>query len=379
MAPANLEPFRGLKFEGGRFEQPGLPVSVMAEIIIYQDLVLRAARAVFFREYPLRQRLPKGFKDRYQLRLSQLRTGSVATLLDRDTDQMLHDDEFSEAETHVTNIVRAAASRESLPTLAGFDLSSMNRLGKTLELNERIVLHPRTNNHATLNATARQHIATYTYKPPPRLGRLVGRVTEINAAKSTFTLWVNAHSSFCTGSFDAKEYLPLLKEVLTEDIHTGPEITVRGDVTFSYDGLPRGWKRLALLSKTTEERQHLLERLRKQIEEMATLEDTWFDADSKKPSSAALMTARSIFQSLKDTTTIGSFLIPVAFPTPTGGISLEWITDRINIDINILSSGNQSDLSYWNKETGEYELEEGVPLSPPTVLAYLQDLHNNPT
>ena len=379
MAPTDLEAFRGLKFEGGRFEQPGLPVTVMAEIITYQDLVLRAAKAVFFREHPFRQRLPKGFKDRYQLRLSQIHTGSVATLLERTTNQILEDDEFSEAETHVTNIIRAAASRQSLPTLPGFDLSSVNRLGQTLEPSERIVLHPKTANQAILDFITRHHIAKYTYKPPPRIARLAGRVTEINAAKHTFTLWVNAYSSFCTGSFDAKAHLALLKEVLTEDMLAGPEIAVKGNITFSRDGLPKGWNRLTLLSKTIDERQHLLERLKRQIEEMVELEDTWFDTDSKKPSDAALMAAWDIFRSLTNTATISSFLIPVAFPTPTGGISLEWITDQVDIDINILSSGEQSDFSYWNKETGEYGLEEGVSLSPPKVLAYLQHLHNTST
>lgn len=377
MTPADLEGFRRLKFEGGRFEQPGLPVPVMAELLTYQNLVFRAARAVFFREHPFRQRLPKGFKSRLELRLSKLRLGSVETFLERDTNQIIEDDEFTEAEQYLADLVRAAGARQSLPTLPGFDLSSVTRLGKTLAPDERIVFHPNTNNQAILTVAARHHIATYTYKPSPTLGRLAGRVTEINAAKHTFTLWVNASSSFCTGPFDVNAYLPLLREVLTEDIHTGPEIVVRGTISFSRDGLPAGWHRLTFLSTAHAEHQHLLEGLRKQITELGTLKDTWFDAESKRPSQAVLTVVWDIFESIMASTATRALPIPVAFPTPRGGISLEWITDKMDIDIDILPSGERGDFSYWNKKTGENELEEEVRLSAPKVIAYLQNLYHN--
>lgn len=61
----DLQTFATHVLKGARFEGHSVPVSVLPDFTAYRDLVLEIARALFFRDHPDRQRVPKGFEESF--------------------------------------------------------------------------------------------------------------------------------------------------------------------------------------------------------------------------------------------------------------------------------------------------------------------------
>jgi hypothetical protein len=67
--------FAKLRLTGGRFEGDGMPVEALVELVAYEQLVVGVAKELFRREHSGRQRLPRGFAERLQLRLRTVERG----------------------------------------------------------------------------------------------------------------------------------------------------------------------------------------------------------------------------------------------------------------------------------------------------------------
>lgn len=78
-----LEPFVTHVLKGARFEEHAVPLTVLPDLTAYRDLVLEVARALFFRENPGRQRVPRGFDESFELVLRTIGEGSAVAPLER--------------------------------------------------------------------------------------------------------------------------------------------------------------------------------------------------------------------------------------------------------------------------------------------------------
>ena len=116
-------------FKGARFDDGALDVDVVGWLAAYRDIVLEVARSLWQRENAERQRLPKGFDERFQLRLSGLERGCAKATLQRRAvvgEQLLllsDGDLFSKAMKLVEASVDAAEKGEQLPQ--GFPRSAL--------------------------------------------------------------------------------------------------------------------------------------------------------------------------------------------------------------------------------------------------------------
>ena len=104
------------------------------------------------------------------------------------------------------------------------------------------------------------------------------------------------------------------------------------------------------------------------LDGMADLEDTWFDEVSKRPSDAAINKGRELLRALEES----KLPAPIVFPTPEGGISLEWTHQPMQVDVVILPSGSTGEYSYWNEETDQDGFEGDKHVSPPQVVEYIR-------
>ena len=202
--------FGDLKFEGGRFEQEGLPLAALREVEAYRDVLVDIAKAVYFRDNPDRRRVPRGFESRFRLRLTEVRGGSVTPVLEREhTGEFFRDDEFSKAAEFVADVVAIASNNLALPTLDGFDNAGLARLGRTLRPGERLVLRASRPERSVLGASARERLRFAAGSAVTEVARLVGRVAEVDAARERFTLRLAENETTCVGSFNAGRDLAL--------------------------------------------------------------------------------------------------------------------------------------------------------------------------
>src|SRR5690606_5839883 len=86
MTSEDVSPFGYLRLAGGRFDAAeGLPVTSAAELERYALLVSTVARELYLRAHPKRQRVPRGFDQAFDLRLTRVGRGSQIPVLVRPT------------------------------------------------------------------------------------------------------------------------------------------------------------------------------------------------------------------------------------------------------------------------------------------------------
>ena len=120
---------------------------------------------------------------------------------------------------------------------------------------------------------------------------------------------------------------------------------------------------------TTVEYDKRFEELTASIESLRSLSDDWFDGNSIRPAGDALQLATEIVRLVR-TERLPS---PVAFPTPEGGVSLEWFEEAFQMGATIKPKGS-GELSYWNSETDADDFTEAPAITPEQVVAYLSQL-----
>jgi hypothetical protein len=72
-----------LKFSGPRFDDHGLDVDVLSEIVAYKRLLQETAKELWRRKHPNRKRLPKNFDAEISLKVFEIEPGSVGVPLVR--------------------------------------------------------------------------------------------------------------------------------------------------------------------------------------------------------------------------------------------------------------------------------------------------------
>jgi len=124
-----------------------MPVQALSEVVAYQEVVTEVAKALFFRLNPRRLRVPRGFVDRFGLRVDRVGDGSATPVLTRSTslqEAALPDlfddpwaDDFSRARDLVNEMIAAAAAGGGLPAeFPEIPAAALRRLGQTLRVDE---------------------------------------------------------------------------------------------------------------------------------------------------------------------------------------------------------------------------------------------------
>jgi hypothetical protein len=151
--PIELRELTTLRFSGPRFEDHGLDLDVLPELLGYKRLVVATAKELWRTGHPGRERLPRGFEERVRIKMTGLLPGSVAVPLVRelavpaepwlidgyeDRDEVEHAVELLDAVIDAAGhdaLLPSAFPAEVLPMFADF--------GRTLAEGETIALDRR--------------------------------------------------------------------------------------------------------------------------------------------------------------------------------------------------------------------------------------------
>jgi hypothetical protein len=227
------------KFAGGRFDDHGVDVDVLPDLVAYKNILIETAKELWRSKHPERQRLPKNFEDSLSLKFYAIQPGSAAIPLFREVEAPesffpREPDELDAAVEVVTDTIEAVGEDRSLPdALPKNVIPLFENYGKTLRPDERIELKPAT----------RSKITRYSSKERERLARLIGTpyedivdlTGEIRAADldgSNFALKL-ADGTKVFGKF-SPEQETLITDVLRE--HARRWLHVRGRAEFFANG-----------------------------------------------------------------------------------------------------------------------------------------------
>lgn len=77
-------------FKGGRFDDHGVDLDVLPDLLAYKTLLVETAKELWRRKNPERERLPKNFEDSLSLKFYEVRAGSAAIPLIREIETENH-------------------------------------------------------------------------------------------------------------------------------------------------------------------------------------------------------------------------------------------------------------------------------------------------
>src|SRR5690242_18854921 len=109
-----------LRFNGPRFDDHGLDVDVLSEIMTYKRILQETAKELWRRKHPDRQRLPKNFDAEITLKFFEIEPGSTGVPLERGmtadaSPKLPFDDELDEAGAALESSIGIAGNMGELP------------------------------------------------------------------------------------------------------------------------------------------------------------------------------------------------------------------------------------------------------------------------
>ncbi len=176
-------------FKGPRFEDHGLDIDVLPDLIAFKNILVETAKELWRRKNPGRQRLPKNFEESLNVKFYELRPGSTAVPLVREISYQEGTlefepppDELDEAVALVTAVIDAASKEEALPDqFPSKFLVLFDNYGRSLKEGEGVELWPsiRALNHpaAVYTLQVRKRLSERAIAPYEDAIDIIGTVT----------------------------------------------------------------------------------------------------------------------------------------------------------------------------------------------------------
>lgn len=327
---------RRVKLTGPRFAGGRLPIDSLIELERYQQLLRVVARAEWEADHPT-ETVPDDFDEDVSLTIERIEDGSADIFLAFEQ-TAVYAEYQQQAQDSVSETIAAAYAGRELPALPGpvqDDVRErVSHLGSTLEQGQSIEVYvdgPDSTPVIVTIETRREVVAhlaldSFLLDPaqavaPPVLQTLpeslVGRITEVDADKSTYR-FASLQYGPIIGHFKNNPELITDIRAVTDAEAVGPVLRVEGELQFR-EGLPWRFKSTGLVDLFAAGDEVWSARLI----EFGQLTSGWGDEGAGKPIEfAALDAAKKILESLGES----GLPLPAAFPTEDGGVILEWAT-----------------------------------------------------
>ena len=136
------EPLITNTFKGRRFDDHGLDLDVLPEIMLYHKILLETAKELWRKNNPDKQRLKKNLDEEFRLKIFNLQAGSVAVPICRDVPSgkfMVTPNELEEAVELINEAIKCVDSGKRIPqSLPKNVIPLFANYGKTLRDDEYI-------------------------------------------------------------------------------------------------------------------------------------------------------------------------------------------------------------------------------------------------
>ena len=232
MATETLIDLATLRFDGARFSAHTLDVECTQELVAYRKIILECAKALWRRNHPDRERLPKRFEEGFRLQFDRLEDGSARVPLRRvlETDLAALDwgnrDEFDEAAQLVDAAITAANDDALLPeSLPAAIVLLFREFGSTLRDDEVLFTRARHSpREAHYTAGSRKRLRGWVEPIYEDSVEVIGEV-QMASVKGQFLLLPAESAQPVAGKFSAEQEAQVL-EALRE--HKTVRLSVRG-------------------------------------------------------------------------------------------------------------------------------------------------------
>ncbi len=308
---------------------------------------MEVARWMYLDQFPRRKRTPRGFTQNFALHLTQVEPGSAIPVLERPLPHgcLVHDafsEWFDKARDRVLDTIQAASNGQSLddllpkPLLAYFD-----QFGRFLREDERIEFTraDAANDVVIYDNRVRktlvlQSAAVYRTEESVR-----GSMSELNLENRTFTL------KLISGEKVVGQFSDELRDAALG------ALSAYGESLVMVEG--------AVVRDQTDSRKRIEQVTRiesldpldipARLESLALLRDGWMDGQGVRlPLVGLTWLSKAWAEAWPD-----EVALPYAYPTPEGGVQLEWSTPEASITAEIDLNTHRSDVLVSRSVDGE--------------------------
>lgn len=350
-----MAPFSTLRLRGGRYERPGLPLEALPELARYERLVVDVARGLWKQEHPDRQRAPRGFAGRLQLRLTRIEGGSVIPVLERGIAET-EPDPLMEQVSGIFEDARDLLEETFFAITQGLDIparlppqaiAGLTRFGSSLRENERVEFRYTTTPIVYSQGVRRRLLARTAVERFEVEAAVAGRITALNLEKQTFVL-TSLHGRAIEGSYEDEGMRLDFREVL-DSAAEAPVVRLDGRLTVTAAEEVEKVSDVTSVELFAAPDAAWAPRLLR----LAHMRDGWLDGDGHAPSYIALDAARDVLMRLEER----GLALPGVFPMEDGGVQLEWASGEGVISLEV---SPDFDLSIFGYRPGEPAIETTV-------------------
>ena len=348
------------KLVGQRFEDHALPVSIMEDFSVLEELIFDLAKKIYIEKNPSRKRVPNHFTENVSLKLSKLEDGSVIpnillvalTSFSNPTLPTVSNNYsryFEEARDKVFEIVEKANNGETSDLDTKF-LNYFNRIGRNLKDGESIdfLNDSSSNRNVIFNKNTRRKI-------------LLSRSENLEYTES-----INEVVLIPLVNKKAKKFQIEIEGAILEcDLHKDFQDTVLNALNgydnkcyVSLKGIGTFNEHMKLIHIDRIDSMDVLDSFDVSIRlnELSKLEDNWYNGEQgKKLNSNALIKFEGLFESCYGV----NLPLPAIFPTLSGDLLLEWKKEDVSICLEVSLVDFNSTLFYFDmlNDCNDIEIE----------------------
>lgn len=343
---------------GTRFEEHSIPVEVLKDWAAFEGLIVEAARWLYLEEYPHRKRTPRGFAQSFSLRLSKIENGSAVAVIERpNAPGALFPDAFAmwfeKARDRVLETIEAASLGQSVENLLPKSLLAyFDRFGRSLRDDEQVEFTRETAqtkvvyDHRVRKTLVLKSAAVYRTEESVR-----GAMSELNLENRTFTLKL----------IGGEKVIGHFSDELRDAAHGA--LGAYGESLVMVEG--------AVVRDQSDNRKRIEQVTRiepldaldvpARLEGLGLLRDGWLDGEGAKPPTAGLAwLAKSWTEHWPE-----DIPLPYVYPTPAGGVQLEWSMPTSSVSVDIDITKRVADVLMSRTVNGDVVEELAVDLSTP--------------
>ncbi len=344
----NKDEFLRPRICGKRFGGGDIPLEILKDLSVLEEMLKSVAKWRFLQDNPQRQRIPRGFEDGFELKLSHIEKGSsvpVITLSEASPHpSMFPSQNRIYLEQARDSIVRAIGAVNQGEPATGYlrrqDLAYFNRFGRFLRNDEYIELI--SNEYSTpvrLTRETRQKLILESNDAlPARSVVLRGLIPEADQDRRTFVLELLDGGKVTVPILD--QYIDTVIEAFN-GYRMNVRVLLRG--MGKYDRHDR------LVGVEPVEQINRLDPLdiRGRLDELRRLEDGWLDGVGMAPGSDELEWLAAGF----DRHYPDDLPLPYLYPTVEGGVRAEWSLSDFEISLEVNLVTHRADWHRLNQET----------------------------
>jgi len=310
---------------GTRFENCSLPLDLLKDLSVLQELVIEVAKSEYLAENPSRQRSPKGFAKDFSLHLTELEAGSTIPVIAMMPNSLFTEEEasyFEKAKMRIFEAIEDATTGKP-PRLASKFLRFFEHLGRSLREGEAMEFTHTDGHSVALTPVIRKFLlqASQISEWTEELS-LKGRICEIDKANQSFEF------ELYDGTKLKAPLLELHEATVLDAVGGYPNnaaANIKGIFCRSRSDRLKSIKQIEHVT--------LLDPLDidLQFEEIAQLKSGWLDGEGTAYEPEALRELAKRF----DQHFSADLPLPRLYPMPEGGIQAEWTFGRWEVTLPI--------------------------------------------